>query len=162
MIYAHWFSFGVVMLVASQPGWCYDPEDEPLYGKCRRDPTWQTVDYKECQQVTGWYPQDKYWKDEAHTRAWLVDDKYESLPECLFQALEDARMKYEWARYLTVYWILNHHASDSYTCFNSFIKDATNLKRPRFVKLKKQSLWAIIMQKTKVNRIIRNRVLLTK
>mmetsp|Transcript_4440 Transcript_4440/g.8178 ORF Transcript_4440/g.8178 Transcript_4440/m.8178 type:complete len:366 (+) Transcript_4440:159-1256(+) len=91
-----WFSFVVVMLFASQ-GWCYDPKNEPLYYKCRRDPTWRTVDYKECQELTGWYPQDKYWRDEDNTRAWLVD-KYEDLPECLYKALDDAKMKYDWAR----------------------------------------------------------------
>jgi hypothetical protein len=90
------FSFVLVMLFASQ-GWCYDPKNEPLYYKCRRDPTWRTVDYEECQELTGWYPQDKYWKDEDNTRAWLVD-KYEELPQCLYKALDDAKMKYNWAR----------------------------------------------------------------
>jgi hypothetical protein len=33
----------------------------------------------------------------------------------------------------------------AYTGFRTCIKDATNLKRQRFVKSKKQRIWAIIM-----------------
>lgn len=89
-----YLAFTFAALVGAQQ-W-YNPENEPPHYKCRRDPTWRSVDYAECQELTGWYPPDTYWrKDKAQTKRWLRD-KYDALPECLYQKLDDAKEKYEW------------------------------------------------------------------
>lgn len=78
----------------------YDPDDEPLDFPCRRDPTWKKVDFDQCQELSGWYPDDTWWKIDAKNNERFLGDNEARLGECLEKAFDDAKEKYDWAKYV--------------------------------------------------------------
>jgi hypothetical protein len=76
----------------------YDPANEPPEFACRRDPTWRKVPYEACQELTGWYPPDTWWKHDTHVNWDWLGDKQDHLLTCITNAFEDAKSNHAWAR----------------------------------------------------------------
>ena len=76
----------------------YDPQNEPAVFACRRDPTWKSLNFEECQELTGWY-EDGVWTkgDESNTKDWLNGKDF-ILTKCLEKAFANAKTKYDWAK----------------------------------------------------------------
>ena len=65
-----------------------EPEPEPAVYRCLRDPTWRSVNFKECQELTGWYADDEWCRlDHENTETWLGQNQ-DLLARCLDEALE--------------------------------------------------------------------------
>jgi hypothetical protein len=72
----------------------YEPTNEPPEFACRRDPSWRTVNYEECQELMGWHTSVKH--DTLSNLHWL-GDKQEHLMTCITNAFEEAKSKHAWA-----------------------------------------------------------------
>ena len=52
---------------------------------CRHDPTWRTVDYTTCQELTAWHPRGQWWSEEK-VKAEVGHAEYEALQTCFDDA----------------------------------------------------------------------------
>jgi hypothetical protein len=81
--------------------WVYDPEQEDPLDKCRRDPTWDIVDYDDCQRLTGWEPRDTWWRLDVGHNEYYLNGKEDDIHDCIREMFQEARKRpkeYEWAR----------------------------------------------------------------
>lgn len=53
---------------------------------CLKDPTWQTVDYKQCQDLMGWYPRDQWWEVTKVVEEMGGRERYEGVASCFQKA----------------------------------------------------------------------------
>jgi hypothetical protein len=77
----------------------YDPAHETPIFACRRDPTWTSLDFDQCQELTEWYEPDT-WSvlDRDHTIQVLGDAKEKAITQCLIDAFDKAKTLHEWGK----------------------------------------------------------------
>jgi hypothetical protein len=77
----------------------YDPLHEPPIFACRRDPTWRSLDFDQCQELTEWYEPDA-WSvlDHDHTNQVLGEAKENDITNCLADAFNNTQNLYEWSK----------------------------------------------------------------
>lgn len=69
----------------------YDPSHEPPVYPCLRDPTWRSLSYDECRELTEWYADDEWSRlDRGNTQNWL-GHKQDLLARCLDEAFVRAK-----------------------------------------------------------------------
>jgi hypothetical protein len=81
--------------------WVYDPAQEDPLDKCRRDPTWDNVDYNKCQRLMGWEPRDTWWRLDVGHNEYFLNGKEDDIHDCIREMFQEARKRpteYEWAR----------------------------------------------------------------
>ena len=77
----------------------HSTDEQTTLDACRRDPTWKSVDYDECQKLTGWKPRDQWWRHDPEGSApWVDDSQREQVSECMTTSFEKAKEIHEWAR----------------------------------------------------------------
>lgn len=86
------------MVGQEKPSSSLTSSDMSILAQCRRDPTWKTVDYAECQRLTGWNPRSKWWREDSLATTETLDGKESEIEQCLQDAFELAEKDSAWPR----------------------------------------------------------------
>ena len=74
-----------------------DASEIRLFSRCRRDPTWRSVDYDACQALLDWKPRDRWWRHDPTGNALMLKGKDKNITDCLDKAFENAKIEHSWA-----------------------------------------------------------------
>jgi hypothetical protein len=77
--------------------------DNARLAACRNDPTWQSVDYDECGELTGWHPRDRWWRHDPDETAFWMNGNEANLTACLATIVQETPGLDVEARYVERY-----------------------------------------------------------